>query len=654
MRHSLNDQVCVSLDLKWVAITAAGERRPGDEVFRYDTVYLLNLDTGACERLPDSETAVLSMGFFDNRLAVMRCDNYTISVKEGNGSFDHRLSIACLIEAYETTTGERLWVCEQEYSKPVQIAEIECVPFDNETGAAILTVFSDRSVLLDPETGSVICKFDLYDAASNVHLFSNGFETVNVDGSCTQVYYDLERSKNVQYFSDPISDVCRSEDTFYIQRQQRGGLDNTIYKYELSQYDDSYELCFETEKSDWEVYDVFPSEQGTKILLAQEHQVRVVDFPTGETRSYRIPEEYAFSLNKILRGPSGESGLYWSKSIPDGGSSWLTDEYFYWIDLETGKIQQLQPPQPPTASTIELGRIFCGDKLLVPSLQWEPRSEEHSKLSDQLIIYAWDLRKNDFQEIGRMALPALEAPLMSFVLLIRSSLAVDEEENRLSFALRPYDGASPSSLVQVDLDSGTVTEIPLSFDPELEPTELVPWKAHCLKWNPTGTQAVFVFEDMLYSVNADGQLQYAIPVEGTAAFVQLSPDQESFFLFTEETQIARYRLSDGLYEGKIDLKSYSDNAGSLYSIGVYAGELKWELLDDATMAVYTSLEGYLLDISGKTIKIKAIVDGYNGYDPKENRFVVSERSDSSCITIGSFPYYTQEDIVRLAGNALGR
>lgn len=650
--HSLNDRLCVSPDLKWAALAAKGERRPGDELFRYDTVYLINLDTGGCERLPDSETAVLSMAFLDNRLTVIRCDDYTISASAGTGGVHRRCTIACLIETYDPATGERLWVCQQAYAKPVQTAELEYVLLENETGPAVLAVFSDQGVLLDLQTGSVIRKYDLYDAAANVRPFSTGFETVNVDGSFTRAYYDLEWSASFRYFSDPVSDVCRDEDVFYIQKKQDHGPDNSVYKYELNRYDGSYSQCLQTEEEDWAFYDRFPTEDGMKLVLAREHGLGLVDFPTGEMRSYQIPEEYAFSPDRILRGPSDGTGICWSITNPAGEDNWLTDEAFYRIDLESGEIRQIQPPVP-AETAVPMSSVFCGEKRLTLALQWEPRGEENSRQPDRLVVYSWNLRSGDFEEVGSMDLPPVEAPLMSFVSLIRSSLAVDAEQHRLSFALRPYDGAFPSSLVQVDLDSGKITEVPLRVDPPSEPLSMVPFKAHCCTWNSDGTQAVFVFEDMLYSVNADGRMAYCIPIDGSATRVQLSPDQESFFLFTEETLVARYRLSDGLCFGKLDLKSYSEKADSLYSMGLYAGMMNLEFLDEDTMVVYTESEGYLLDISGNTVKIKAIVCGYHGYDPKENRFVVLEPTDTGAMAIGSFPYCTQEEMVLLAGKALG-
>ena len=68
----------------------------------------------------------------------------------------------------------------------------------------------------------------------------------------------------------------------------------------------------------------------------------------------------------------------------------------------------------------------------------------------------------------------------------------------------------------------------------------------------------------------------------------------------------------------------------------------------------TGYGGLLVDISGDSLEMKALIDQCIGYDDDSGRFLVAETSSYSGkpVTLGSFPRYSVEDLIRKAEDRL--
>ena len=82
-------------------------------------------------------------------------------------------------------------------------------------------------------------------------------------------------------------------------------------------------------------------------------------------------------------------------------------------------------------------------------------------------------------------------------------------------------------------------------------------------------------------------------------------------------------------------------------------QLSW--VEEDTVALFTGWDGFLLDHTGETVKIRAGLEQAIGYDSRNDRFFVAESESYSGkpATVGSFPRYTLEDLQEKANEILG-
>ena len=106
---------------------------------------------------------------------------------------------------------------------------------------------------------------------------------------------------------------------------------------------------------------------------------------------------------------------------------------------------------------------------------------------------------------------------------------------------------------------------------------------------------------------------------------------------------------DGKVQGSVDLKKV--NTLSLFRAS--SDTLKWEYLDEESLLVITDYEGFLLDLSGKDIKILATIDHCIGFDPEKDSFITADM-ETVPRELGLIPRYSLDKLIQKGNAVLGR
>lgn len=639
--------ICISPDLKWAAIPTVDEGHDDFYWYDYNSLYLVDLETGKCELLLDSQAQICAMKFIGDRLAVIRASGYTLITRH-NVTYQYDMPYTYCLEAYDIGSQTLLWHLEQtDYMEAEGIHTVTETGYnDGETaGTGLLFTYEDRCTLVDLETGKKIRQYTLPSAAMTVNLIDNGFETITTDGIFASARFHLDTLMQRYIFKDTVSAVCRTEDVIFAQSNAPLGREYTIRKYALDKYDDFYTELFEADSQSWRADPFLTAPEGSLVLLTQDNQVCLLDTDTGESWQHTIPEQYAFSEYNILGIFEEELQVYWrSSSFSKDANGWINGNApYYRIDLRSGEIQELIQPKQPHEHMVVYDIWYAEKAVLFSGIWWEQEAE-------QLGIYSWDLQDGTLRELYRCTLePAPEGQETYLREGYRSgSLTLEPETNRLYFITETAYTDTLRKLVFLDLDSGEAAEISLHFLSEADAESDFYWQKICCQWNQAGTQMLLLYGNNIYVTDLQGELLHTIPVNAPVA-ARYTPDERCVMLISQDGKLSKYRIADGECLRTLDLTEHNDKLSS-----IYADTWAWTYPDDATLLTVTNYGGFLMDISGDTLKMKATIDHCIGYDAAGDRFLTAETDSyyGKNTTVGSFRRYTVEDMIRMANEIL--
>lgn len=634
----------ISPDLQWAAVTASDM---GDKIYDcHSSLYLIRLETGSCQKLFDSDTEILFMAFVGNRLALLRGTGYTLTTKNANATYQYIEPYQTQIEVYDLLTREKVWGVGRVYRlRDNSIDWIKLVPYDTgeTTGDGLLVTFCDQCVLLDWDTGSVLREYELNGDALNIRCRGNGFDTLNADGSYSSANYSLDTVINIPYFGESITAACRYGDQIYVQSSPMFYEDCTIRQYMLNKYDDSYTPVFDTDLSGWAYNDYRYTSDGIRMVLAKDNQIRYMDSADGTDLTHEIDERYGFSPYSILGISMDAERVYW-RSWNRDSDLWITACV---TDLLSGETRQIPVPQKPAEHVIVLDTLYWEEKLLFTvRIGDDPEA--------QVGVFLWNLTQNTLTEVYRHRLAPAEDPADEEKKYLwedyqYDSLEWDAPANQVCFATCTNQTKTLRHLFCVDLNTGDAAVISPDFPMEKDNDEFFLWNKGCYLWNTSRSMAYFEYGDHTYAAGANGALMYCFPEN--AACLRFSPDGNTLLLFSEDCVISQYRVSDGTCMGSIDLRDHLEISK------VFDPEyLKWEVIDEFTLAVLSDRDktGALLDLSGDTPKIKAVLNQCIGYNPRDDRFLAAEPSTIGLKTptIGTFQRYSLETLIEKANKIL--
>lgn len=639
--RAANQVACVSPDLKWVAIVGLDADYSMSNLQSEHLLFLLDLETGACTLLLDERSSFDGAAFVQQGLAVIHSRGYTMQTRHGNADYWYVDPATVWLELYATDAKTLLWREElTSHSTSQSVSRIRDVAYDTgeKSGTGILFTFNDRCVLLDAGTGEKLRDYTLFSGAMDIQYRENGFRSINADGSVTIVGYGSDTALTIPLLNTPVTAVEEADGLLYVQSNPVFSSDYTIRKFQLDKYDGSFTAHHTTDESLWQVFGYRCSGNETNVVLARENEICLVQTQSGQMLRHKLPEEYGFSYYTL--DSLSEDGLtaYFSGPLEAGDENWIGNRQSFRVDLLTGSVTPLtQPKEPePWPSVIE-----C--------TQWGSRvlfSLWHSgEGNDQKIIYVWDRRTNALTEQNRIPLEALEGEgVRGLETDMPNSLQVDEENELVYLATCRSMTYTPVKLVRMDVRSGELQQIPLSFTPEAGEDALLPWHEGCHRWNREGTLAVFGYDSWVYGVDAQGEELWRIPVETKISAIRFLPDEASFLLISEDRVITQHSAADGSCIQTIALEDFSENVFSCYP-----EDIRWLALKDGTQAVIVNENCFLLSQFEGIVQIVAVVEDCFGYDAATDRFLIAE--DSNGFTIGSFRRYTLEDLIE-KGNSL--
>lgn len=636
--------VCISPDLRFAAIPTVDKSSQDFTWHSYNSLYLADLEGETCHKLLDSQTAVCAMRFVGDTLAVLRGNGYTLTTQH-NVLYEYNTQYTYWLETYRISDRSLIWQQQiTDYFETGGISEILQTGYDDGSaaGTGLLFLFDDHCVLVDQPSGTILRQYTLPAAAVTLSLTEAGFETVNTDGSYTATGFSIDTVMHIQYFSPTVSEVCQKNGMYFIQNETLLDRDHTICKYQLNWSDDAYAALFTADSNAWRVS---PGPEGM-VLLTDRNRICLVNTHTAEAWQHTIPEEYAFSEYNIVGLSADPMRVYWKESGHwEDPECWINDSKYYALDFATGEIARLpQPPEPHSYTTV-YDMVFDGDEFVLVSVGYEDSQ-------DLLCIFLWDPVSGTLEERFRYPLPAvpLEPDLYWRESYLYGSFDYQPERGQLCFAL--CDNTERlTKLVSVDMHSGEATEIPLQLLPETETYASRAWKKGCFQWNPSGTQAVFVFDGAIRVADLTGRLVCEIPVSEELVSLQFSPEEQDILAVFQSGVLSRYRIEDASLCASLNL---AEHCSSLY--GVYADGWSWEFPDDHTLLAISNFGGFLMDLSGEDIKMKAIISQCIGYDPVHDNFIVAETDSYSGkpTTIGSFRRYTTEALIQKANHILSK
>lgn len=627
--QTITRDFCVSEDLKWVAV-CTNATDIGDILDEHHSVYLLNLETGTGSLLFRSDTMVAAMAFAGDRLAVIRDDGYTLTTNSNKIAYSIIPLMPQWYELYDPADGSRLWSKELLfYPKETGLTDIRTVA-DVAGIPALLYLNGDRCTLLSREDGALLRNYTLQSSAMDIKMTEDGIETVNSDGSFSRVRFHNNNVVNYRVLDRPVSAVFRCGEVLYLQSSPDFTRDYTIRKYVPNKYDDGYILHWETGESGWKYCDFFRDTEGLKTILTADRQVCIVNLTTGESRTHTIDSRYPFSSYDLLGLSEDCRMLYWDSYEGNHAGSWITGKAYYQLDLATGRVTELSLPSRPENLACDSVIGFFRDSLLFLAEKGEdfPYTEA---------VYAWNLRDGTLTEFCPLAAPGdLDSHNTAF--------GFHSGGTRLQYAVADYLGP-PRELVWTDLVTGQTVHTPIRF-PMAQEDPGSYWDKSCYHWNDAGTMAVFSYGGTVYVVDQEGALQFRIPLDSGNATLQFSPDGSRLYLIDNLCVIYEYRISDGVCTNRMDLNTFTKLSFSMYDASCY-----W--LTETTMLIFDGTAGFLVDISGETMVMKAVVDHCCGYDTEDGRFL-TVNSPYSVQTLGSLPRYTVEELMQMANTLLNR
>lgn len=644
--------ICISPDLQLAAIPTGEKNSEDFSMHSFNSLYLANLETGTCEKLLDSRTEICRMAFVDNTLAVLRSSGYSL-ITQHNVLYEYHGPHTCWLETFNIHDHSLVWQQKiTDYFESGGICEILQTDYDDgtATGTGLLYLFHDHCVLLDQTTGSIIRQYKLPAAAATVSLTEKGFETINTDGSCTAAGFSIDTLMQIRYFSSVVSEVCQSNGMYFVQSETLTNHDYTICQYQLNRFDDSYRAHFTADSNAWRVYDgCIPKDSG-KVLLLNQNRVCLVDLKTEETWIREIPEDYGFSEYRIVGTSSGGDCLYWAEDghweEPD---CWINDNKYHSLNLITGELAVLQQPPQPHAHIQVCDVLFDGDSALMTATWYDGATS-------YVAVYVWNTADGTLTQLLQRTLsPAPDGAEGESVYLwenyLQGSLVCNGKTRQLSFAFCENRTEVLTGIVCLDLDTGDARDIPLRIAPEAGQSTYGSWQKYCYQWNASKTQAVFAYGSRIYVADSEGITVCSIPVAQPPVSLQYTPDENYILAVSESGVLSKYRIADSVCCASVNL---AEHCSSLYT--VYAENWTWLFPDENTLLAVSNFGGFLMDISGDSVKIKAIVDQCIGYEPGSSRIIVAETDSYSGknTTIGSFRRYTTEDLIRKANAVLNK
>lgn len=650
----ISSEIVLSPDTKWAAMKAYSSF-----VSNEDALFLVNLETGATQRLTETDACIDSMQFIGTGIAVIRSSGYSMLVNYGNYRSFFMDPIAVCLEFYDLESGNLVWrsehncydICEEW---GMSTSAMVRYPVEENLKECIIFTFLNQHVLLDARTGETIGVVEMSAPVKDILYQDDAVISINADGTYHNVSFQNERILQIKMFGESIISLCRNGSTFYIRYGLMFEEDNRILKYELTNYDDSYiQLAEVGDSSTWDqynLYDINPVLGGVRAVFAQDNQVCFVDTTKDVTNIYNIPEQYRFNFYRILGTSDDCSRMYWESYDAGYGC--------YYLDLLTGEITKVELPLKYW--TFGSDPVICDKKLYSIKTEYSAGNEE-------LVVVCWDFVDGSLSELYRIPLCKESESDMRVKWqerYISSSLRIDENTQQLQFAVGiskyNYDNTGnqeqsihgiPQQLICIDLNDGSAKITNIAFDFQYDIIDSYTsslWEAGSYHWNTTGTVAAFGFDNCIYLVDDDGHLLWNVSVTGRLAETGFSKDNETLFVLTDDGLFSSYHISDGTLSNTIDLNAFNVKASPTNDFGSY-----WEYIDQRTLLIYSLGESFILDVSANEFRMKAVVDECVGYDSQNNGFYVL--SDSHLIdntTIGYFPRYSVDDLIQKANDIL--
>lgn len=656
-KHSVEMCLVLSPDGRWAAVPAANSDSE-NVMYAEHALYLICLEDGSCRKLLDSDTQIVKMFFREGRLVLLRGSGYTLTTREGNAVYQYAKPIHARIESYDSQSGKLLWCSEQQYS----ISEdgsyaLELVPYDSGTasGKGLLATYFDHCVLLDWDSGQVVRSYTLPSAVLDVRYGTNGFRTINADGSSSSASYTMDTVASILDLVEHVSAACRHGDSLYVQSTPLFSKDYSIRKYELGKYDESYSELFEADVRYSGYYAFCRADGGPRLVVANmdygtnESQVTYLDGADGTVLTYALSEDLPFSAYRVLGSSPDGQRLYWYGNDVDYDTFWITNRDLWVTDLLTGESRQVTMPSMPEAYMVVMDTLYYEEALYFSATV--PRESAFD-----LYILRWDMAEGSLEELYRYAMAPAEDPQdevgkYQWEDYQYNSLVLDEDTRQLSFATVTNGSDMPRNLIRLDLSGEKTGRICVGFTPEICSDAWIQWERYCYRWSPDGTWAVIGFGDCVYGVGAGGDMLFRVPAKGYCPVACILPDGQSLLMLTDELELSQYRSRDGACLATIDLKDYRDNASILKEEAV-----RLTAIEEATAVLFTGYDGFLLDTSGENVKIKAVVEDGFEYDPQTDSFLVaqSQSYSGSPASVGSFRRYSLEELIRKANAILDR
>ena len=640
--HDAEMCLVVSPDMKWAAVPAMDLSNDDFVGSKWHDLYLIDLETGSCRRILDTDTEIITLEFLEDRLALIRVSGYTLTTRHSAVDYQYTEPIAAKIETYDPETGSLIWSSEQRYYlRDDSIDALRAVPYETDTaaGTGLLATSSDLCVLLDWDSGQTVREYELQSAALDIRYRSNGFDTLNADGSYTVANYSMDTMLNIQYFDNSVSRACRHEGKHYIQSNPVFSRDYSIRKYELGKSDESYRKLFEVYLADKGFYDCRSTADGFRLVVAGEGQLCLMDSADGSVRTWDIPEEYRYSPYRIQGVCPDAQRVYWCADTFDSSVFWITDHPLWETDLLTGESRQLPVPEKPEEHMTVMDRVYVGDAFyFTAGIYYEGGSS--------VGLFRWDPEGGAPEELYRYALAPAEDPedeekKYYWEDYQHGSLQVDAQGKQAFFAtvINYQDG--PEKLIHVDLSGGMASCILPGFAPEPDPADILQWEKCCYQWSPDGTCAVFGYGSHLYLTDDRGTLVARIPAAGYTPVARFLPDGESLLVITDDQTLRQYRTSDGTLLTGINLNDHMEN------LTVYGEDVRMVPVDENTVALFTGWNGFLLDTSRDAVRIRAVLNQGIGYDPRTDRFLVAEPEsyNGQPAAVGNFRRYSLEELI---------
>lgn len=626
--QSLYRTFCVSGDLKWAAVTTAADD-PEDILVPEHSIYLLDLEKGTCTHLLSDKTSVSEMLFLEGRLAVLREKGIILTTRKNKVSYNVISRREYRYELYDAATLRPLWSLEgSDHPRSGGMSQIRSLTVAGVP--SLLFIDGPGCTLIRYPDGRVLRSYTVQDSILNLQLTERGFDTVNADGSTSVVNWGLDRVWNYQTLDQPITALYRSGSCLYLQSAPFFSSDASIRKYQLGKFDSGYRVLWETEETGWRYLDNCMTEEGFRVLLCREDVVRITDLHSGLSRDFATGQDSPFSEYDYMGLSSRGDALYWSGSYRDDPAHWIGSRPYYRLDLTTGEVTQLtQPPQPEDCRYYSDVLGMAEGSLFFSSSVYDTEED-----AIRWRVFSWNPETGALDTLVNRKMPEdISYQYGSFLL--------GDDPGTVYFALRDAEDI-PRALVQVDTATGEQKEVPINVPLE-EAETLSPWMGSCYQWSPTGLIA-FGYCSNIYILSQAGQPLLTISPDSEPVALQFSDDGSRLYLICNDSSLWEYRLPDGECLSRILLEEQTD----LY---FYPRDARYTWPDDTTLGIFGTHVGFLVDLSGETMHMKAVIDQCFGYDPGENRFVTLD-DPYSVTSIGSFPRYRLEDLTEMARQIL--